>query len=291
MTTARRMWSLFEPYHGITYFAPESRAAVDELGCRGFWMGYFGMRSAPLGAASPELVTATFYNFHPARVGRAVPDTWVAASPGQYLLARLAGVDAALRRMLGDEVISGDEMAEAAELGRRAARYAPIAGRPLAAANAALAWPEPPHLALWHATTVLRESRGDGHIAALVAAGLDPVETLVTFAADQKVADRAQWQTWRGWVEQEWTAAGARLIARGLLGDDGELTAEGTELRRWVEERTDSAAQSPWDALGQQDTARFAELLTSFLRLLVAAGDGVVQPHPMGLDPVRTLEG
>ena len=90
---ARDMWVRFETYHDVTYFTPESRAATDALGCKGGWMGYFGMRAAPLGAAPPELVTATFYNFHPSRVARVIPDAWEIASPQRFLETRLSGVD------------------------------------------------------------------------------------------------------------------------------------------------------------------------------------------------------
>ncbi|WP_192909646.1 SCO6745 family protein [Gandjariella thermophila] len=99
---ARRMWVRFETYHDVTYFTPEARAATDDLGCLGGWMGYFGTRAAPLGAASPEAVTSAFYNFHPSRVARALPDAWRIGKPDRYLEARLAGADGALRRMLGD---------------------------------------------------------------------------------------------------------------------------------------------------------------------------------------------
>ena len=51
--------------HAVTYFAPEARAALDDLGYPGFWVGYFAARSAPLGKVPAEAVTATFYNFAP----------------------------------------------------------------------------------------------------------------------------------------------------------------------------------------------------------------------------------
>ncbi len=182
---SRRMWRAVEPVHAVTYFAPESQAACEALGTRGFWMSYFALRAAALGAASAELVTALFYNFHPGLVRRAVPAVWSLASPERFREIRTETVDAALRRLLGSEVIGTSEMAEAAEIAREAALAAPTAGRALAAANTALEWPEAPHLVLWHAQTVLREHRGDGHVAALLTAGLDPVETLVLFAAGE----------------------------------------------------------------------------------------------------------
>jgi hypothetical protein len=287
--SARRMWRLYEPYHGVTYFAPEARAATDALGCRGGWMGYFGLRASALGAVSAEVVAASFYNFKLSRVARAIPAAWTVATPEQFLEARLAGVDAGLRAILGDDVV-GDEMVEASQLAQRAALAAPIAGRPLAAANAALPWPDSPHLVLWHATTILRESRGDGHVAALVAGGLDPVETLVAFSADRDVSDQAGWEAWRGWTVEDWTAAQRRLRERGLLDKENRITADGSRARHDVETRTDAAAELPWEVLGNAGTERLAALLTGFLRRIVAAGVGVIKPHPMGLDLVSIAE-
>lgn len=269
---ARRMWLRFEPYHDVTYFTPESRAATDALGCRGGWMGYFGMRAAPLGAASAQQVTSAFYNFHPSRVHRALPDAWAIATPEAFLATRLVGVDRALNRLLGPEVV-GPAVAEAAELAVAAAEHASTAGRPLAAANAQLPWPDQPHLALWQATTLLRESRGDGHVAALVTAGLDPCEALVCFAADTGL-DPTYMQQARGWSSAEWASAAQRLVERGLLGAEG-LTEEGRTLRQWVEERTDLAAMAPWKAIGDARTDRLAELLEPLALALSTNNDAM----------------
>ncbi|GAA4028806.1 hypothetical protein GCM10022247_62310 [Allokutzneria multivorans] len=277
---ARRLWPLFENYHVVTYFTPESRAAADGLGCRGGWMGYFAQRAAPFGEASPELVTATFYSFPPTMVHRALPDAWALADAETFLATRLAGVDGALRRLLGEDVLSGSVMAELAELGRAAATAAPITGRPLAAANASLPWPEQPHLALWHATTILRESRGDGHIATLVAAGLDPCEALVIYAADHEMTGEAM-RGFRRWTEQQWQEAVDRLTERGLV-DGGELTAAGRQVRAWCEERTDDGAILPWLAIGEDATLRFAELITPIARTL-SAGNEAFRDNPMAL--------
>ncbi|WP_440902452.1 SCO6745 family protein [Actinosynnema sp.] len=228
---ARRLWLRYEPYHAVTYFTPESKAAARELGCARHWTGYFGMRAAPLGAALPEVVAASFYSFHPDVVARFVPTAWDDAAPADFLAARLRGVDGALRRLLdpaptdldggraaldlGDPATSA-HLAEAADLAWAAAEAAPVAGRPLAAANRALGRPDEAHLALWQATAVLRESRGDGHGAALVAADLDPCEALVLFAA-HRALDPARLRLARGWSPQEWADAEDRLAERGLL--------------------------------------------------------------------------
>lgn len=285
---ARPMWVRFETYHAVTYFTPESRAATDALGCLGGWMGYFGMRAAPLGAASPEAVISAFYGFHPSMVHRALPKAWEIAAPERFLATRLAGVDGALRRMLPDDV-TGPGIAEAAELAWVAAGSAPTAGRPLAAANALLDRPEPAHLALWQATTLLRESRGDGHVAALVAADLPPCEAIVLLGAERGI-DPAYLRAARAWSEADWRVASAALVDRGLLDASGALTDAGRALRAWVEERTDAAAAAPWAALGEAGTARLAELLTPLV-LRLAEQNEAMRTNPMGLDAAAELRG
>jgi hypothetical protein len=277
---ARRMWVRFETYHDVTYFTPEARAATNALGCKGGWMGYFGTR-----AASPEIVVSAFYNFHPSLVRRALPDAWHIASPEQFLAARLTGADNALRRMLGE--VDGADLAETATLAVEAAAAAPTAGRPLAAANALLASPDAPHLALWQAATLLRESRGDGHIAALIAADLDPCETLVMFGADRGL-DASYLRAARAWPEPDWRSAEDRLVGRGLLTRAGELTAAGKEARRWVEERTDQAATAPWQAIGQAGTIRLLDLLTPVARQLAKANEAM-RANPMALNAAEEL--
>ncbi|WP_439661269.1 SCO6745 family protein [Lentzea sp. HUAS TT2] len=265
---ARQLWLRFEPYHDVTYFTPESRAATDALGCKGGWMGYFGMRAAPLGAASPELVTAVFYNFAPRMVHRALPDAWAIASPLEFVEARLAGVDGALRRLLGS--VDTPEIAEAAELARAAALAAPLAGRPLAAANRALPWPVEPHLALWHACTILREARGDGHVAALVAAGVGPCQALALYAREHSL-DPACMRTARGWTVEEWEV---------VADSPGDLLS--------VERATDAAALTPWEELGEAGTTRFIDLMTP-LAIRIASANEAMRVNPMALDPVREL--
>jgi hypothetical protein len=281
---ARRMWRALEPYHAVVYFAPEPQAACTALGTKGYWMSYFALRAAPLGAAPPEVVAALFYGFAPRLVARAVPDTWRVAAPERYLAVRLEAVDAALHRLFGTEVLGSAGLAEAATLARAAAEAAPTAGRALGAANAALPWPDAPHLVLWHAQTVLRELRGDGHVAVLLAAGLDPVESGALLAADIAMDD--DWmRTRRGWTPEEWADGRRRLTERGLLGDDGAPTAEGRSARREVEARTDALADVPWAALGDERAARVVELVTPLVRTIVGS-DSFLRDNPMGLQPL-----
>jgi hypothetical protein len=281
MLTTRQLWQLFEPVHAITYFSPESRAAADALGMRGFWMGYFAQRAAPLGQVGPAVVTACFHGFHPARVARALPEAWTYTTPSAALDARLAGVDATLRRLLPD--VGTPAVAEAAALAGRAAAAADTQGRVLAAANQTLPLPDAPHLALWQACTTLREHRGDGHVAALVAHGLDPVRAHLLKAGAGE-ADGDVLRDGRRWPEEDWRDGAARLHAAGLTDDRGALTAAGRALHERVESATDSAAERPWQVLGERDTARLAELLTPLAAAVLDSGAMPV-PNPVGLLP------
>jgi hypothetical protein len=277
---ARDAWTTLEPYHAMIYFVPEARAAFTALGLKGYWMGYFASRSAPLGAASARLVTATFYNFHPRMVARSIPDAWSIATPESVLTARYESADAALRRLLGAH-INTPELAEAAALAREATEGCDIAGRPLFAAHTTLAWPAEPHLALWHATTLLREFRGDGHIAALLAAGLDGCEAHLTLAGTGKVSRQAI-QTLRGWTDEEWDAAQARLHAQGLLDKDGKLTEQGHSLRQAIEDQTDLLALPPWQHLGTERYSRLLQLVRPLSARIFEQG-GFPQQNPLGL--------
>src|SRR5690349_21005119 len=149
-SAARRLWPAFETYHAHIYFVPEAAEAYRDLGLKGGWMGYFASRSAALGPASPGLVTAVFFNFHPAMVGRALPDAWALAAPEDVLDARLRTADVALRRLI-PACVGRAEEAEAAALAREAAEAPALAGRPLYGALRSQPWPDEAHLVLWHA--------------------------------------------------------------------------------------------------------------------------------------------
>ncbi|WP_222270417.1 SCO6745 family protein [Modestobacter marinus] len=268
--TARRLWALGEPFHALTYFAAEAREAFATAGLPGFWSGYFAGRAAPLGPAGTEIVTATFASFAPAFVSRRVPGVWTAVTPAGALTARLAGVDAAVQRVLPGWADSTGAR-EAAALARRAAEAVDVLGRPLAAANTAVGWPDEPHLVLWQALTTLREHRGDGHLAALLQRELLGLPALVLAAAAGTTT--AEWlQRARGWTAEDWAAAAEALAGRGLLAD-GELTAEALAVRAAVEADTDRLALRPWQALGDAGCDRLAELLVPVRRAVVAAGD------------------
>jgi hypothetical protein len=202
---------------------------------------------------------ATFYNFHPRLVHRAIPDAWGFATPAEVLAARYQGADAALRRLLGGWV-DGPEAAEAAALARQAMEGRDPAGRPLFAAHATLAWPEPPHLALWHAATLYREFRGDGHVACLLAADIGGCQAHV-LAAGAGQLPGSFLREHRGWSEEDWAAAAARLRDRGWLEADDRLSEAGRTARATLERQTDDLAMPPWHHLGPEPSARLLALL------------------------------
>lgn len=275
---ARRFFDRFEPVHAVTYFAPEARAALDALGYRGFWMGYFAARSAPLGMVPREVVTAVFYNFAPERVAKALPAAWEIAGPDAALRARQESAVAALRRY---GVVADENVAVAAELAGRAAREAPLDGRPLFAANLALPWPEDPLAALWHATTLLREQRGDGHVAVLAAAGISGRESNVLHAAAGRV-QRDYIARTRDYDEAAWRRYEQRLAERGLLDDDGSVTAAGRQLKEHIESSTDMLALAALDALSDEEVETLFQALTPITRVVIAGGD-IPAATPMGL--------
>jgi hypothetical protein len=252
------MWTLFEPIHDVTYFTPAARAAFEEAGLRGFWRGYFGGRAAPLGPVEAAPVIAAFFGFAPPMVHRALPDVWRLASPERALDARLRGAVDALAPFAAD-TLPPAHLAEAVELIEAAVAELEPAGRVLGAANAALPRPEEPLGRLWQATTTLREHRGDGHVAALVTAGLTGCQAIVLRSGMD--LGREMMQIARGWSDEDWAAATAQLTERGWLTADGRATPEGIDRYQQIEATTDALAAVPWDRLGPTATARLADLL------------------------------
>lgn len=263
---ARKAHRTLEPLHTTVYFTPEPPERYAALGVTGSMRGYFASRSAAFGIVPGEVVLATFYNFAPSAVLKYIPSVWETTTPEQVLQARYDGVDAALRRLLGDAVLASDEMAEAAALAREATTACSPLGRPLYAAHAALPWPEPAHLQLWHAQTLLREHRGDGHIAALLLAGLDGSEALAAYVPLGTGLPADVLKGSRGWSAEEWSAAEDRLRQRGILDDANGLTELGLSQRTEIEAQTDAAAAAPYALLGAERTNRLRDLVRPWSR-------------------------
>lgn len=268
---ARKTWRTLEPIHGLIYFAPEAGEAYQAVGLPSA-MGYFASRSAAMGPVPAEVVIATFFNFFPPFVRQTIPEAWSIASPAAILDARLAAADKALRARLG-ELAAGRAVEEAAVLGRRAAEAATQwpEGRPLFAAHASLPWPDEPLLGLWHAQTLLREFRGDGHIAAMTVEGVSGLEALIIHGATGDVAP-ATLRSTRNWPKDEWEAGEERLRSRGWLDGDGALTEAGRVHRQWVEDRTDALAAPAYGVLGEDGCERLRTLCRPMSKAIVEAG-------------------
>jgi hypothetical protein len=271
-TIARKTWRTLEPIHGLIYFAPEAAAAYEALGLPAGQGGYFASRVAAMGPVPAEVVIATFFNFQPAFVRETIPAAWTIASPAAIVEARFSAAGGALRNALG-EAADGPAVEEAATLARRAAEAATQwpEGRPLFAAQASLAWPDAPLLELWHAQNLLREFRGDGHIAAMTVEGVTGLQALILHAATGEVP-AATLRSSRRWSAEEWAEGEEQLRDRGWLGADGSLTDAGRTHRQWVEDRTDALAAPAYEVLGDDGAARLRELCRPLSKAIVSGG-------------------
>ncbi|MFE9256673.1 hypothetical protein [Streptomyces sp. NPDC006879] len=268
----RRCHHAVNPLHSTLYFSPDFAKEMAGVGIENPKAAYLAGRSAPMGAVGPGTVAAAFYNFNHEMIKEFLPAVWQDATPEAVLAARLRAADSTLRRLLGEETVASPEMVEAAELALQAASACTRHARPLYAAHADLPTPDEPHLALWHAATLLREHRGDGHLAALLDCGLDPVEALVTHTATGKGMSPRWLLATRGWQRTDWDAATARLRERRLLAADGELSETGLALRAELEERTDHLDIAPYERLGAAGVERLTELARGFLMIAFNAG-------------------
>ncbi len=274
-----RMHGRINTFHGFVYFAAEAAEEYAALGIEGR-TGYFASRAAPLGPVPAEVIIATFYNFHPGLVRHVMEGAWDTASPAEMQAARFRGVGRVLERVRPEEVTDAD-LTEAVEAVEPAIDSLSMGGRPLGAANAAVALPDEPLLRLWQLATVLREWRGDAHIAVLVAEGLDPCECLVVHGswdgipatsvlAGAGFADVLR--ATRRWPGEEWAAAEARLVDRGLMATEGGLTDAGNQLRSHIEARTDLLAAAPFEAMGEPGCEALEGVLRPFTRALRKSG-------------------
>ena len=264
----RRVWRLLEVVHTPMYFAKEMAEACKQLGLQNRMQGYCATRTFPLGGVPTEVVSAVFYGFAPRAMALGLPAAWEITTP--EAAGRMT------RDVMGDllgrlfEGLDG-EVARASELAREAALLHPTIGRPLAAAWASQSWDDDPVVALWQAAGRIRESRGDGHVALLVAADIDGVGSHLTVRGDSPKL-REVMGALRGWTQPEWDAGAQRLRDRGLLAEDGSLTEAGASLRGAIEEATDDLAAGPWQALGVDASEQLVEALVPLVRPVVDAG-------------------
>jgi hypothetical protein len=268
---ARRMFELVEPIGVIPYSAGEPNEAMFALGFTNYWDTYFAGRAAPLGLAPAEVVDALFYNFAPGEVARHIPKVWRTTTPEAAIAARQAGCVKALRRILGDRV-GTPAFARAAELLTKAATSAPSEGRPMYAALRAIPVPDDVVARLFHAGSLLREHRGDGHIAALMTEGVGGLEAHVLLALGMDMPAEKF-----GRIHHLPAAQLAAVIDgmrdRGLIGDDGWLSEEGRAVKQRVEALTDDLAAKPYESLEPGELDELMSTLEPLATLLVAAQD------------------
>jgi hypothetical protein len=269
---SRRMFELVEPIGAIPYSADEPNEAMFALGFTSYWDTYFAGRAAPLGLVPAEVVDAIFYSFAPGEVARHIPKVWRTTTPEAATAARQMGCVRALRRILGDHV-DAPGFARAAELLTKAAISAPLEGRPMYAALRAMSIPDDVVARLFHAASLLREHRGDGHTAALMIEGVGGLEAHVLSALDMGMpAERF------GRIHHLPATQIAAVIdgmrARGLIGDDGWLSGQGRALKQRVETLTDDLAAKPYESLQPDELDELMATLEPLAALLLAAQDG-----------------
>ncbi|MCH0542307.1 hypothetical protein I3F58_22695 [Streptomyces sp. MUM 203J] len=273
-----RCADMLNSVHAMVYFAPDLGAELAAYGVDDPAAVYLASRAAPWGAVGAGPVTASFNGLKHELIARHLPALWRRVDPGTVLTLRLRAVDALLRRHLGDETVASAEMTEAAALALRAAGACGRRGRPMYAAHADHPAPDEPHLALWHAATLLREYRGDGHVAALTAAGVLGLDALVSHTASSDGLPKEFVMERHGWTEEDWAGAERRLRDRGLMDGEGRLTARGVRMRADLEAETDRLDRAPYERLGAEGAARLTELAGSFIATAAAAGAFPAEP-------------
>lgn len=277
LSTARQrhLYDLVEAYHAVFYYAAEFSAFAD-AGLKGWWRAYFATRAAAFGVVPPEVVTAAFFNFAPRMVSRAIPSAWDTIPPSRLLDMRLQVAAGALDRVLLPDPVPVEE---ASELALESVANLELAGRPVYAAHSSIPVPGTPQVALWHACTLLREYRFDGHNAALMSHGIGGCASHVMMVAWGR-GNMATILPLRGFTEDEWLAAAAELRDRGWLDRDDRFTAEGAAARAAVEDMTDRLSYPPLRAIGRVRSERLIELLEPLLERVRRLG-----PVPVGWPP------
>ncbi len=268
LTVVRDVHTAINLVHRFVYFVPEAAEETAALGVTGRGT-YFGPRAAPLGAVGPEIVIATFYNFSPTAVRTWVPKVWTEASPEALQQARFRAAGRAMERV--GARLTSEQLAEARSIIDPVVAGLDLAGKALAAANAAVALPDDPMLALWQQVAVLREYRGDVHIAALVFHELGPCDCMVVQVGTGRFPLGVT-QATRQWTEDEWAAAVGRLAARGWTDASGAMTAAGNEARERIEHDTDRLCASAWAPVGEAGAARLRDLIWPIHQAMDAAG-------------------
>lgn len=269
---ARRMFELLEPICLVTFFADECDQELAALGHRTYWDGYFASRAAPLGRVPAQVVHAAFYNFADGEAARHIPSAWQTIPPEASVAARERGSAASVRRILGDDLAGSPGLVRAADLTTKAATNAPMEGRVMYAGMRTLAVPSDPVARLWHSATMLREHRGDGHIAALVGARVGGTEAHVLDALARGIHPPESFGRLHHLPKEKLAAVMDGLRERGLVDTEGRFTDAGRAIKAHIEALTDELAAPPYEALSPAERDELVAELEPITAVLVAAG-------------------
>jgi hypothetical protein len=268
---ARRLFELTEPISLVNFFSPEPNDSMAALGFSNYWDGYFAGRSAPLGRVPGEVVHAAFYNFADGEVARHIPKVWDTTTPEAAHAARQQGCVAALRRILGD-LTGTPGLARAAELLAVASVSAPLEGRVMYAGLRSLPMPSEPVTRLWHAANMLREHRGDGHIAALVSERIGGLEAHVLSALDIGIYPAESFGRIHHLPKGLLAGVMGGLRDRGLIDASGRFTDAGRAAKARVESLTDALAEAPYEGLKPVELEELIAVLEPVSARLQATG-------------------
>lgn len=271
-STARRMFELLEPICLTTYLADEAGEELAALGHRTYWDGYFASRAAPLGRVPAQVVHAAFYSFAEGEAARHIPSAWETVPPEVSFAAWRRGSAASVRRILGEDLAGSPGLARAADLTATAATSAPTQGRVLYAGWRALPVPGDPVSRLWHCATMLREHRGDGHVAALLGAGVGGAEAHVLSALEMGIHPPESFGRIHHLPKERLAEVMGGLRERGLVDAEGRFTDAGRATKQRIEDLTDELAAPPYDALSAAELAELVAELEPLTAALVAAG-------------------
>ncbi|WP_096288737.1 hypothetical protein [Glutamicibacter sp. BW80] len=233
---------------------------------------YLAGRLSPAGIVSGNGASSLLYSFSAAMLNRRVPLVWDAISPAAAIEARFVAIDRTLTEYLPADLISGESMVLAASLARKAADACAAEGRPMFGALKNIEYPEPAYLALWHACTLLREYRGDGHIDVLREHGLSGIQSLVFHSSTPMGMPMEVVREKRGWSVKDWTDAAQSLASLGLLNGAGQITDKGLALHWSIESETDTGSRQPFESLGITDTRALSDLMQPMVRAMVSNG-------------------
>ena len=266
-----RMFELVEPIATVTFSEVPTEAFL-AIGMRNYWDGYFAGRAAPLGLAPAEVVHAVFYNFADGEVARHIPWVWGKTTPEEAIAGRERGSAAALWQKIG-ELADAPGLVRVADLATRAAVSAPTEGRVLYAGLRALDVPEEPVARLWHAATLLREHRGDGHNAALVAHGIGGTEAHVLLGSLRRNEAERSSAGSTTYPRHSWPLSSTGWRGRGLVDAAGEFTDAGRKTKERIEALTDELAAPAYDVLSADELDELVAGLEPIAAAVEAADD------------------